>query len=114
VVFPQNASQQSARWTLGILPRFQAFSWLRVFLLPGRVHARPPTLILLSVELIEACPENIPGAGIASKDTPPPRPDKNILITQIVETVEKVGRISQESRGFYSHRGPYGKIQTTQ
>ena len=35
-------------------------------------------------------------------------------VTQTVETVEKVGRISQESRGFYSHRGPYGKIQTTQ
>jgi hypothetical protein len=36
------AAQHRVHWTLGIRRHFQAFFWLRVFLLPSRVHARPP------------------------------------------------------------------------
>jgi len=32
-----------------------------------------PALILLLVEFIETCPENVSGTGITSKDTCPPR-----------------------------------------
>ncbi|MCG2785891.1 MAG: hypothetical protein L6461_12370 [Anaerolineae bacterium] len=63
-------------------------NWLRVFpaarqsptcadgsSFAHRVEAPgPATLILLLVEFIETCPENVPGAGITSKDTHPPRP----------------------------------------
>jgi hypothetical protein len=34
-IFDINATQQSVHWTLGILPHFQAFFWLRVFSAPG-------------------------------------------------------------------------------
>jgi len=37
----EKAAQHSVHWTLGILPHFQAYFWLRVFSAP-RQSPRPP------------------------------------------------------------------------